>query len=115
MSKTVRFKDDADKPYKPIKKPTKIFNKFWLYEEDHEIAESVNKNPEWKGGKWMMFFDVSRIDKKWKEACKLYREGKVIEHHFYWTSQINSFNFMVNDNFNFVIYRLKSIQCSTHQ
>ena len=61
MSKTVRFKDDADKPYKPIKKPTKIFNNFWLYEEDHEIAETVNKNPEWKGGKWMMFFDSKCI------------------------------------------------------
>ena len=42
---------------KRLKKPTKTHTDFWLYEEDSEIAAKTNPNPEWKGGKWMMFFD----------------------------------------------------------
>ena len=56
-------------------KPSKTFVQFWLYEEDPERARQVNPHPEWKGGKWMMFFESPNIDKKWEKAVILYRQG----------------------------------------
>ena len=58
-----------------IGKPSKTFVQFWLYEEDPERARQVNPHPEWKGGKWMMFFESPNIDKKWERAVILYRQG----------------------------------------
>lgn len=60
-----------------IGKPSKTFVQFWLYEEDPERARQVNPHPEWKGGKWMMFFESPNIDKKWERAVILYRQGKL--------------------------------------
>ena len=57
-------------------KPSKTFVNFWLYEEDPKISENC-PHPEWKGGKWMMFYDSPNIDKKWEQAVNLYREGKL--------------------------------------
>ena len=69
------------RPRRGIQKPSNEYQDLYIFENDPEVAK-LSPYPENEGGKWMMFFDVSRIDKKWKEACKLYREGKVIEHHF---------------------------------
>ena len=56
MSKQVSFKVDIPENLSNIiKKPTETDYEYWIYEEDPKIAK-INPNPEWKGGKWMMFF-----------------------------------------------------------
>ena len=61
-------------------KPSKTYLNFWLYEEDPEISR-ICPHPEWKGGKWMMFFESTNIDKKWDQAIQLYRQGKLFGVH----------------------------------
>ena len=57
-------------------KPSKTFVNFWLYEEDSKISD-ICPHPEWKGGKWMMFYDSPKIDEKWEQVVNLYRQGTV--------------------------------------
>ena len=77
MTKQVTFKvDTQENLLNIIKKPTETDYEYWIYEEDPKIAK-INPNPEWKGGKWMMFFDYKEIDEKWEHVVNLYRQGTV--------------------------------------
>ena len=63
--------------YRKIQKPTEALDSLWLHKYDPEVAKFVESYPNDQNGKWEMYFDSNIIDKKWKQAVKLYREGKL--------------------------------------
>lgn len=59
-------------------KPSEV-NVRWIYCRDEDIDEKAGSydDPD-LNGKWMMFFKKGdEMDQKWKEACDLYRQGKL--------------------------------------
>lgn len=58
--------------------PTEISDYPFLYHKNTNILKSFTYLPSKLYGKWMMFFDhADDFDKKWKDSCKLYDEGKL--------------------------------------
>ena len=58
------------------KMPTSVTDSPWIYESRRENVQR-NNYPEAESGKWMMFFDVSKIDDAWARATRLYRTGQL--------------------------------------
>ena len=58
------------------KMPTSVRDSPWIYESRRENVQR-NNYPEVESGKWMMFFDVSKIDDAWARATRLYRTGQL--------------------------------------
>lgn len=60
-------------------KPSGVDNFGWIYCVDEDIHEQEQSkfDPD-LNGKWMMFFKKGvEMDGKWKQACDLYRQGKL--------------------------------------
>lgn len=61
-------------------KPSEVDALRWIYCKDEDIYEQAHSSyddPD-LNGKWMMFFKKGEeMDQKWKEACDLYRQGKL--------------------------------------
>lgn len=65
-------------------KPSEVDDVSWIYCMDKTIYGEAHSNyddPD-LNGKWMMFFKKGvEMDEKWKEACDLYRQGKLVGIH----------------------------------
>lgn len=53
--------------------PSDIFHSYWVYCLDEQTSGAYPN----QDGKWMMFFPLSEMDRRWGEACSLYRAGKL--------------------------------------
>ena len=51
------------KQEKTIMNPTKIYNDFWIYEEDPNLVPIYPSTCPSNGGYWMMFFDKTSVFK----------------------------------------------------
>ena len=54
--------------------PSQVNSFYWIYCTN----PPMNYNYPHNDGKWIMFFRKSELDQRWKEACELYRAGKLI-------------------------------------
>ena len=61
---------------RPIGKPMSVTDEYWLFERDSKAGAKYQYDPELTG-KWMMFWNKSVLDERWKQAVILYREGKL--------------------------------------
>lgn len=71
--------DDMDHLINSDLKPSEVSNHGWIYcvDEDIYLANNTDNDPD-LSGKWMMFFKKGEeMDSKWKQACELYRQGKL--------------------------------------
>lgn len=67
------YLNDTSQPMPPDLNPTEVYDEFWIYNiEDH----TSNKYP-YADGKWMMIINKKELNKKWREACSLYKSGKL--------------------------------------
>ena len=67
------YLNDTSHPMPPGLNPTEVYDEFWIYNiEDH----TSNKYP-YADGKWMMIIHKKELNKKWREACSLYKSGKL--------------------------------------
>jgi hypothetical protein len=53
--------------------PSEVFHMYWVYCRDDRTAMRYANTD----GKWMMFIRKEEIDNKWREACDLYRAGRL--------------------------------------
>lgn len=53
------------------KKPTDVFDEYWVYALDLKHKHPKSKNP----GKWLIFVDVKEIDDVWKKIKEAVEEG----------------------------------------
>lgn len=53
--------------------PSQVNSFYWIYCTNPPMNFTYPHND----GKWIMFFRKSELDQRWKEACDLYRSGKL--------------------------------------
>ena len=54
-------------------RPSQTLHSYWVFCIDYPVS---NIFP-YQDGKWMMFFPIQEMDKRWAEACHLYNSGKL--------------------------------------
>ena len=54
-------------------RPSQTLHSYWVFCIDYPVS---NIFP-YQDGKWMMFFPMQEMDKRWAEACHLYNSGKL--------------------------------------
>lgn len=61
--------------------PSKVFDEPFLWAFCDKATEKYKQYDEEKCGKCMMFFDMSILDAKWKQARRLFFDGQLIGIH----------------------------------